>query len=316
MEAYLRTEKIQKSFGKTQVLKDVDISVQKGEFVCILGPSGCGKTTLLRVIAGLEPPNGGKVHIGGRDVTDVPPGKRALGFVFQSFALFPNMTVYDNVAYPLAAHRVPKREIKQRVETILARTHMEDFTKKYPATLSGGQQQRVALARALVMEPVLLLLDEPLSALDAKVREQMREEIRQLQHSMGITTVMVTHDQEEALSMANHVVLMDQGEVVQSGRPEELYFHPNGRFAATFIGNVNILEHHLVRPETIDIVPDEAGECVISDLIFHGASYRAFVDTPRFGKVMVDVPSRVSNAHLKRGARVRLVLPEGVAQDG
>jgi len=237
----LKLEGIHKSFGSFVALNDIDLAIRKGEFVCFLGPSGCGKTTLLRVIAGLEQQTRGRVIQDGRDVSALPPAARDYGIVFQSYALFPNLTVAQNIAYGLVNRRKRRAEINARVQELLTLVGLPDAGPKYPAQCSGGQQQRVALARALATSPSLLLLDEPLSALDAKVRERLRGEIRALQKRVGVTTIMVTHDQEEALSMADRVVVMNHGVIEQCGTPAEVYEQPATPFVATFLGRVNIL---------------------------------------------------------------------------
>jgi iron(III) transport system ATP-binding protein len=240
-EPYLRIEGLTKMFGAFTALKDVSLDVYDGEFVCFLGPSGCGKTTLLRCIAGLDIQTSGRVIQAGEDVSTLPPSARDFGIVFQSYALFPNLTVYKNLAYGLENRRLKRADIKQRVGELLALVGLEGQDQKYPAQLSGGQQQRVALARALATWPGLLLLDEPLSALDAKVRVYLRHEVRQLQRRLGITTIMVTHDQEEALTMADRIVVMDQGGIGQVGTPVEIYGHPVTHFVADFVGTMNFL---------------------------------------------------------------------------
>jgi len=237
----LKLEGIHKSFGSFVALNDIDLAIRKGEFVCFLGPSGCGKTTLLRVIAGLEQQTRGRVIQDGRDVSALPPAARDYGIVFQSYALFPNLTVAQNIAYGLVNRRKRRAEINARVQELLTLVGLPDAGPKYPAQCSGGQQQRVALARALATSPSLLLLDEPLSALDAKVRERLRGEIRALQKRVGVTTIMVTHDQEEALSMADRVVVMNHGVIEQCGTPAEVYEQPATPFVATFLGRVNVL---------------------------------------------------------------------------
>jgi iron(III) transport system ATP-binding protein len=241
-QPFLRIEGLSKRFGTFTALKDIDLEVRRGEFVCFLGPSGCGKTTLLRAIAGLDPQDGGKVILAGRDVSDAPPAERDFGIVFQSYALFPNLTVGRNVAYGLVNRRRSSAEIKRRVGELLALVGLADQEHKYPVQLSGGQQQRVALARALATSPGLLLLDEPLSALDAKVRVHLREEIRALQRRLGVTTIMVTHDQEEALAMADRIVVMNHGVIDQVGTPAEIYRNPATAFVADFVGAMSFLE--------------------------------------------------------------------------
>ena len=233
---------IAKKFGPFVALRDITLSIPAGEFVCFLGPSGCGKTTLLRIIAGLERQNAGVVTMAGRDVSALPPSQRNYGIVFQSYALFPNLTVARNVAYGLETRNVARALIERRVDELLALVGLAAHKHKYPAQLSGGEQQRVALARALAPSPALLLLDEPLSALDARVRQGLRHEIRALQRRLGVTTIMVTHDQEEALAMADRIVVMNHGVVEQVGPPVEVYMHPRSPFVARFVGQMNFLE--------------------------------------------------------------------------
>jgi iron(III) transport system ATP-binding protein len=237
----LRLEGIGKTFGTFVALEGIDLAIGRGEFVCFLGPSGCGKTTLLRIVAGLERQTAGRVIQNGRDVSDLPPAARDYGIVFQSYALFPNLTVAENVAYGLVSRRRAKAETAARVAELLALVGLPDAGAKYPGQCSGGQQQRIALARALATSPNLLLLDEPLSALDAKVRERLRGEIRALQRRLGVTTIMVTHDQEEALSMADRIVVMNRGRVEQCGSPQDVYERAASPFVATFLGRVNVL---------------------------------------------------------------------------
>jgi iron(III) transport system ATP-binding protein len=238
---YLHIQSVTKKFDKTIALEDVSLEVQEGEFIFLLGPSGCGKTTLLRIIAGLEEASQGRIFQAGQDVTRLPPSKRNFGIVFQSYALFPNLTVFQNIAYGLENRKEPKEKIKARVNELLELVGLPEYGGRFPAQLSGGQQQRVALARALAISPGLLLLDEPLSALDARVRASLRIEIARLQKQLGITTVMVSHDQEEALTMADRVVVMEQGRVVQVGAPEEIYFQPATPFVADFVGLMNFI---------------------------------------------------------------------------
>ncbi|MBK9244453.1 MAG: putative 2-aminoethylphosphonate ABC transporter ATP-binding protein [Burkholderiales bacterium] len=237
----LQLQGIHKAFGSFIALQSVDLTIERGELVCFVGPSGCGKTTLLRIIAGLESQTRGRVIQDGRDVSSAPPAARDYGIVFQSYALFPNLTIRDNVAYGLVNRRRGRAEVESRVAELLKLVGLPGSGAKYPAQMSGGQQQRIALARALATAPSLLLLDEPLSALDAKERERLRGEIRQLQRRVGVTTILVTHDQEEALSMADRVVVMNQGAIEQVGAPLEVYERPTTPFVADFIGKVNVL---------------------------------------------------------------------------
>jgi iron(III) transport system ATP-binding protein len=250
---YLRIRGLVKRFGQFTALDDISLDIDEGEFVCFLGPSGCGKTTLLRCIAGLDIQTAGSVEQAGRDVSRLPPSERDFGIVFQSYALFPNLTVEKNVAYGLENTGLSRDRIAARVKELLELVSLEDQGRKYPAQLSGGQQQRVALVRALATSPGLLLLDEPLSALDAKVRVYLRHEIRSLQERLGVTTVMVTHDQEEALTMADRIVVMNQGVIEQVGTPTEIYRQPASLFVADFIGEMNRLPGRLVKPGRVEV---------------------------------------------------------------
>ena len=233
---------IAKRFGDNEVVGRSSFSIGEGELFTLLGPSGCGKTTLLRLIAGFYAPDEGEIRFDGKRVNEVPPHKRGIGMVFQNYALWPHMTVEENVAYGLRLRDTAVPEINGRVAAVLEKVRLEKYGKRYPGQLSGGQQQRVALARALVLNPKILLLDEPLSNLDAKVRIQVRAEIRKLQKELGITTVYVTHDQEEALTLSDHIVVFNQGRIFQYGTPKELYEHPRNRFVADFIGINNLVE--------------------------------------------------------------------------
>src|SRR6187549_2866655 len=248
---FLRIRNLVKRFGVFVALKDVSLDVTKGEFVCFLGPSGCGKTTLLRAIAGLDPQDEGMIEIAGRDVSHLPPAARDFGIVFQSYALFPNLSVAANVGYGLVNQRKARAAIDTRVAELLALVGLPEQGKKYPVQLSGGQQQRVALARALATSPGLLLLDEPLSALDARVRLRLRDEIKALQRRLGVTTVMVTHDQEEALAMADRIVVMNQGVIEQVGTPAEIYRAPATPFVADFVGSMTFLDAEVTGPERL-----------------------------------------------------------------
>jgi len=238
---FLDLRHIRKAFGNFTALHDINLQIQKGEFVCFLGPSGCGKTTLLRIIAGLEVQSAGEVWQAGRDISRLPPAQRDYGIVFQSYALFPNLSVADNVAYGLVNRRTPRADISRRVTELVKLVGLPGSEGKYPAQLSGGQQQRIALARALATSPGLLLLDEPLSALDALERVRLRQEIRTLQQTLGVTTIMVTHDQEEALSVADRIVVMNHGVIEQVGTPMDIYREPASPFVADFVGKVNVL---------------------------------------------------------------------------
>ncbi|WP_426238701.1 ABC transporter ATP-binding protein [Pararhizobium sp. DWP1-1-3] len=233
---------VTKEFGTFTAVNNVELTVPHGTFVCMLGPSGCGKTTLLRMIAGLDLPTGGTIQLDGEDITHVPTHKRNLGMVFQSLALFPHLTVGENIAYPLRIRGAPKEDQKKRVDELLSMIHLGGYADRPVSKLSGGQRQRVAIARALAISPKLFLLDEPLSALDAKLREAMQVELRQLQQQLGITTIVVTHDQREAMTMADTVVVMKGGEIRQAASPIEIYRRPADTFVADFIGSTNLLE--------------------------------------------------------------------------
>jgi len=238
---FLTLENISKIFGATPAVSDFNLAIEKSEFISFLGPSGCGKTTTLRMIAGFELPTTGRIILDGEDITHQSPNQRNVGMVFQSYALFPNMTVAQNIGFGLEVRKFPPAEMKRRVEEMLALIHMEDYGGRYPYQLSGGQQQRVALARALAIQPRVLLLDEPLSALDAKIRAELRLEIRRIQQTLGITTVYVTHDQEEALSLSDRVVVMNRSRIEQVGTPNEIYNYPTTEFVASFVGQLNVL---------------------------------------------------------------------------
>ncbi|MGH6626939.1 MAG: putative 2-aminoethylphosphonate ABC transporter ATP-binding protein [Burkholderiaceae bacterium] len=240
-DLYLDLRRIRKEFGSFCALHDIDLGIRKGEFVCFLGPSGCGKTTLLRIIAGLEVQTEGEVWQAGKDISRLPPAGRDYGIVFQSYALFPNLSVADNVGYGLVNRKTARAEITRRVSELLKLVGLPGSETRFPSQLSGGQQQRIALARALATAPGLLLLDEPLSALDALERVRLRQEIRSLQQKLGLTTVMVTHDQEEALAVADRIVVMNQGVIEQVGTPMEVYREPASPFVADFVGKVNVL---------------------------------------------------------------------------
>jgi iron(III) transport system ATP-binding protein len=344
---YLRIERLSKMFGTFQALKDISLTVFEGEFICFLGPSGCGKTTLLRAIAGLDIQSSGRVDQAGQDISALPPAERDFGIVFQSYALFPNLTVAKNVAYGLENRKVPRREIEARVQELLNLVGLGDQGKKHPSQLSGGQQQRVALARAIATSPGLLLLDEPLSALDAKVRVHLRHEIRSLQRRLGLTTIMVTHDQEEALTMADRIVVMNHGVIEQVGPPIEIYRRPATAFVADFIGTMNFVSGVVetpgrvrvgqvlldcdmldqspgaqvtvaIRPEDIvvhDVRPDEenAFEASLGEMEFLGSFYRSELSDPTLAEatLLADLSiNRVRGMGLESGGRYRVKIPK------
>jgi len=254
--AFLELDEVQKRFAQATAVERVHLGVERGELVSFLGPSGCGKTTTLRMIAGFETPSAGAIRIAGVDITHRPPNQRNVGMVFQSYALFPNMTVAENVGFGLRVARRPAAEVRRRVSEMLALIKLPALGDRYPYQLSGGQQQRVALARALAVQPQVLLLDEPLSALDAKIRVALRTEIRAIQRALGITTIYVTHDQEEALSLSDRVVVMSEGRVEQIGTPFDVYNFPRTAFVASFVGTLNVLRGAVADPAAGRIVVD------------------------------------------------------------
>ncbi|MCH7487480.1 MAG: putative 2-aminoethylphosphonate ABC transporter ATP-binding protein [Proteobacteria bacterium] len=345
--SYLKIRRLTKKFGDFTALRDISLDIFEGEFVCFLGPSGCGKTTLLRAIAGLDIQTSGSTEQEGRDISNLPPSERDFGIVFQSYALFPNLTVTRNVAYGLENKKMKKDAVAARVKELLELVSMPEQGHKYPAQLSGGEQQRVALARALATSPGLLLLDEPLSALDAKVRVRLRHEIKQLQHKLGVTTIMVTHDQEEALTMADRIVVMNQGGIEQVGTPVEIYRNPVNPFVADFVGTMNFLPATAVgdgkvrlggvelsagvsgftdgaevtlcvRPEDVvarDIGADSpnALRVEIDDMEFLGSFYRANLiqtDGDRVPVLAEFSINLVRDADLKKGSDLFVTLPE------
>ncbi len=333
----VRLERITKRFGAVVAVDGVDLEVPPGKLVTLLGPSGCGKTTTLRVVAGLERPTAGRVWIGGEDVTDLPAARRGVTMVFQSYALFPHLTVFENVAYGLRVQRLPASEVRRRTLEALELVGLPETAARYPAQLSGGQQQRVALARALVMQPRVLLFDEPLSNLDAKLRRRVRAEIRTLQQQLGITSLYVTHDQAEALALSDVVVVMNEGRVEQVGTPEEVYRRPRTRFVADFIGEANLLPAVyrdgvvevdgyrfpfvqegvregpvtlMVRPEAVVVGEEGMGlPGVVRTVFFAGMTVEAFVETPA-GELLVAHPYRGGRGPA-RGQEVRLRFDEG-----
>ena len=269
--AYVEVDRVTKSFGDFKAVDDVSLKIYKGEIFCLLGASGCGKTTLLRMLGGFETPSSGRIFIDGEDMTGVPPYERPVNMMFQSYALFPHMTVEQNVAFGLKQDGVPKVEIAERVATMLELVKLGGLGKRKPHQLSGGQKQRVALARSLVKRPKLLLLDEPLGALDKKLREHTQFELVSLQDKLGVTFIVVTHDQEEAMTLASRIGVMNHGEIVQAGTPSEIYEFPGSKFVADFVGSVNIFEGKLVEdePEHVRIASDELGATIY---VSHGIS--------------------------------------------
>jgi spermidine/putrescine ABC transporter ATP-binding subunit len=249
----IRLERLAKRYGPVEAVRGVDLEIAEGEFLTLLGPSGCGKTTIIRMIAGYVEATAGRIFLDGRDITDDPPQKRRIGMVFQHYALFPHLTVEDNVGFALKIEGKPRDFIRRRVAEMLELVHLPSVARRYPGELSGGQQQRVALARALAFSPRILLMDEPLGALDLKLREQMQQELKRIQQEVGITTIHVTHDQEEALSMSDRVVVMEPGRIVQIDTPEALYDRPLTKYVADFVGKINLIEAEVVGadPDTV-----------------------------------------------------------------
>ncbi|HBF3708827.1 TPA: ATP-binding cassette domain-containing protein [Clostridioides difficile] len=274
--SYLKINNVFKSYDQKKVLNNISLDIEEGEFLCLLGPSGCGKTTLLRIIAGLEDVNSGTIILQDKDITNLEPSKRGFGIVFQSYALFPNMTAYNNIAFPLKERKVSKEKIDNKVKEVLETVGLTNEAHKYPKALSGGQQQRIAIARALALEPKFLLLDEPMSALDAKVRHKLRMDIKRLQKELNITTIMVTHDQEEAITMADKIAILNGGDIMQIGTPEEIYQNPQNLFTAQFIGDTNCFDNGdsilTVRPEYVQIEKStkENYQGIISNIEFRG----------------------------------------------
>ena len=316
--AFLEVNNIVKRFDNQHALNNVSVSVEKGELVCILGPSGCGKTTLLRTIAGLEQADSGQVFIDGRDATFLPAAKRNFGIVFQSYALFPNMTVMDNILFGLRQKmKAPMKEMKNRAQEVLEMVDLMGHCKKYPRQLSGGQQQRTALARAIAISPSFLLLDEPLSALDAKVRIKLRAEIRAIQKQLGVTTIMVTHDQEEALTMADRIVVMNNAVVEQTGSPKEIYNRPATHFVAGFIGAMNFMDNHegtmAIRPEMIKIVTKQEPFDYIAHVTateFKGPLTRVYGFLQQGQEVSIELASQdFDQLNINEGKPIFLRLP-------
>ncbi|RAT14487.1 MULTISPECIES: ABC transporter ATP-binding protein [Lonsdalea] len=327
--AYLQVTQLNKSFGSTSVFNQIDFMAEEGEFVTLLGPSGCGKSTLLRCIAGLTPVDSGQILLQGQNIVPLSPQKRGIGMIFQSYALFPNMTVEGNVAFGLKMQKLSSGEVHRRVADVLALVELETFARRFPHQLSGGQCQRVALARSLVTRPRLLLLDEPLSALDARIRRHLREQIRTIQRELRLTALFVTHDQEEALTLSDRIVLMNKGEIVQNGNAARLYTQPVNAFAAGFIGNYNLLsaeqasrltgqtftQQVAIRPESITLTHPQQGVAAITvghSLLGNVIRYRVRVQE---FELQVDTLNRSMELVYDEGAQVGLLLDLATIQE-
>lgn len=324
----VRLEGVSKTFGADIVLQDMDVTIGAGELITVLGPSGCGKTTALRIVAGFEKPTTGRVLVGGRDLTTTPPNRRGIGMVFQAYSLFPNMTVQDNVEYGLRIRRVVREKRVRTAQDMLEMCGLGEFANRFPHQLSGGQQQRVALARALATQPEVLLLDEPLSALDAIVRVQIREEIKRLQQQLGITTMFVTHDQEEALSMGDRVAVLQGGVIDQIDAPREVYQRPASEFVARFVGSVTEvgvepgfrsgqlsvqapqsgLDTLFIRPEDLTLAPDEDGGCTVTSQVYTGERTVVRAAAATCDMELVTSVSAAESADLTPGTRVSAYL--------
>nr|WP_273805047.1 ABC transporter ATP-binding protein [Providencia rettgeri] len=330
MMSYVIAENLTKSFGSNQVFADIQFTIEKGEFITLLGPSGCGKSTLLRCIAGLEQPNSGELYINRKNITHQPAQQRGVGMVFQSYALFPNMTVADNIAFGLKMRKIDSNERAKAVAEVIEMVELQGKEQQFPHQLSGGQRQRVALARALVMKPQILLLDEPLSALDARIRKHLRQQIRHIQRELGLTTIFVTHDQDEAMIMSDRIFLMNKGQIVQSDTAENIYTQPATEFVARFMGHYNLVDAHkanamlgvnlqgtlAIRPESIYVkeVGRQYGshishpvDAVILDHQLLGNIIRYSVNTPA-GDMTVDLLNRSSERLFEPGTHLELMF--------
>lgn len=319
--AYLKIKNFTKSYNDKIIFDNINFTAKKGEFLTLLGPSGCGKSTLLRCICGLSLVDGGKFFLNDKELTKLSPQKRNIGMVFQNYALFPNLSVFENVAFGLKIKKIDKKDIEKRVKKMLKLVELENYSASYPHKLSGGQMQRVALARSLVTKPDLLLLDEPLSALDAKIRKHLRAQIKKIQKELNLTTIFVTHDQEEALELSDRIILMNEGHIVQNSDANELYLLPNSHFVASFIGNYNILspkdldslnlvhsfEHDVaLRPETIEIA-DEGLEGKIKEKSLLGNIIRYKIKVKNI-ELRVDTLNFSTHSSFELGDKIALKI--------
>ena len=328
--SYVKVSQLAKSFGDVTVFQDINFEIEKGEFITLLGPSGCGKSTLLRCLAGLNQVDDGELWVDGEDITDISPQQREIGMVFQSYALFPNMTVEDNVAFGLKMKGISKSEARSEAKKMIDLVELDGKEKFYPSELSGGQRQRVALARALVVKPRILLLDEPLSALDAKIRKSLRQQILNIQRELNLTTVFVTHDQEEAMLLSDRIFLMDQGSIVQQGKPEDIYTKPANEFVASFMGHYNLIEAETanqwfnltsqekvaIRPESIYIreAGRKYGEHISAPMPATVLSHQLLGNVIRYNlkvgenELTVDLLNRSSERLMAKGSSLELMF--------
>ncbi len=328
--SYVKVSQLAKSFGDVTVFQDINFEIEKGEFITLLGPSGCGKSTLLRCLAGLNQVDDGELWVDGENITDVSPQQREIGMVFQSYALFPNMTVEDNVAFGLKMKGISKSEARSEAKKMIDLVELDGKEKFYPSELSGGQRQRVALARALVVKPRILLLDEPLSALDAKIRKSLRQQILNIQRELNLTTVFVTHDQEEAMLLSDRIFLMDQGSIVQQGKPEDIYTKPANEFVASFMGHYNLIEAETanqwfnlasqekvaIRPESIYIreAGRKYGEHISAPMPATVLSHQLLGNVIRYNlkveesELTVDLLNRSSERLMAKGSSLELMF--------
>lgn len=324
---YIEVKNINKSFGKFQASKDVSFEIEKGKLIGLLGPSGSGKTTILRMLAGLEHQDNGDIYINGKLVNDFPASKRGVGFVFQNYALFPYLTVYDNIAYGLKIQKKDKKFIKKRVEELLELVGLPGLEKRYPDQLSGGQKQRIALARALAPEPEVLLLDEPFAAIDAKIRQELRTWLRETIDKIGITSIFVTHDQDEAIEVADEIIITNEGKVEQVGKPVDIYLHPQTPFVAQFIGKSSIIENYellkgfesigkntkaVIRPEFVEIITGSEQKhiyekAVIEQSIFRGNYFEVILNIKG---IKIRANSPLVNGPLKAGDEADVLISQ------
>lgn len=333
---YVQLEDINKTFGDYKVSDHINIEIEKGRLVALLGPSGSGKTTILRMIAGLETPDSGKIFINEKLVNDISPAKRGIGFLFQNYALFRYMTVYQNIAFGLKVKKMPKKKIRERVSELISLTGLDGLEKRYPSELSGGQKQRVAFARALAPEPDLLLLDEPFAAIDAKVRSELRSWLREMIHRIGITSIFVTHDQDEAVEVADQIIITNKGRIEQTGTPKEIYKTPQTPFVSMFIGNPTIIKDYwklqgfekgnyegaIIRPEFVEAFKSDnarfhkfidcSDEGIITDILFRGNSLELKLDV---GGVLLTAHRSLERRPVSVGEKMRVIIYRIYAYD-